>query len=213
MSGQPAKVKRGEAHHPRRIVRLGIALVIIAFIAPLLLLSLFFGMLHSKESSLSPERILVAQPYENTQAFTILQEQLVPEPRGTLFLIGWHRADASACIGLVWIAESSSSFESNSVGRTNAECPGARYSVDQFWGMRSWQRIPFSVAYGYSGAATKVVVDWQDHTRTELKPVNGSYLALNPAKSRVIESVEFYSGPESLLYRFPDSARSPGPDA
>ncbi len=204
-------MKRKNSHRPRpqQLARLGIALVCIPLAAALLILSLALGWLHGNQSALSPLDALVDRAYFGAPAYTILQEVAVPEPSGTLFLVGWHNPDATACIGLVWVTAPRFYSDSVSVGHTNAHCPRDTYSIDQFWGMRTWQRIPFSVAFGYSGGADKMVVIWQDDMRTELKPVAGSYLAINPAKSRVIETVDFFDVTGKLLHRFPDWAKSP----
>ncbi|MCY3832844.1 MAG: hypothetical protein OXG85_07485 [Chloroflexi bacterium] len=152
------------------------------------------------------EDLLVSQRYENTDSYIILNEQLIEEPRGMLFVVGWHDREAASCIGLIWIAAPSHLLGHYRVGRANANCISEPYSIDQYWGMRSWPRIPFSVAYGFSREAARVTVTWQDDSITEAQPVNGSYLAVNSAKSRVIESVDFFDESGGLLHRFPDSA-------
>lgn len=209
MSEQSVKRKNSEKRRMRQFARLGIALVCIPLAVALLLFSMAIGWLHGKQRMSAPEDKLVHEPYAGTPAYTVLQELAVRQPSGTLYLVAWHRPDTSACIGLIWIAAPHSLADSASVGRANADCYRASFTIDQFWGMRTWQRIPFSVAYGFSRDAAEVVVTWQDDLLTAIQPIHGSYLAINPAKSRVIKAVDFYDASGLLLFRFPDSAKSP----
>ena len=201
------KIKNDERQRTRRLPKLAISLLTIAFVTGLMLAASLFGLIESIDTRMSPEDILLNQRYENAQSFTILNELNVSEDRGTLYLVEWHGAETMPCIGLIWIKGASRPSDIG-VGRANAHCVSDRYSIDQYWGMRSWPRITFSVAFGYSGDAANVVVSWQDDSVTELQPVHGSYLAVNGAKSRVIESVEFYDEAGSLLHQFPDSEKT-----
>ena len=200
------KKKNDEKVRFRRLARLAIALVAIALFTALLLASSLFALHDMEKAGKTPEDLLVRQRFEKTDSYAILHERAIDEPRGKLYLVGWHDREAASCIGLIWIAAPSRLFGDYRAGRANAHCFSEPYSIDQYWGMRSWPRIPFSVAYGFSGSAARVVVTWQDDSITELQPRNGSYLAVNSAKSRVIDSVEFFDEAGVRLHQFPDGA-------
>ncbi len=202
------KRKNEEIGRLSRPLRLAASIVGFAFISALTMLSAQFALLESVDARMTPEDLLLSPRYEKAQSFIILHEEAVSEGRGTLYLVEWHNAEALPCLGLIWIAAADDPSGPFRVGLANAQCIAEPYSIDQYWGMRTWPRVTFSVAYGYSGDADHVAVIWQDDSVTQLRPVNGSYLAVNSAKSRVIESVAFYDRSGGLLHRFPDSAGS-----
>lgn len=203
----PMKIKHDKRRRFRRLRKLATSLIVIALGIGFTLASAIIGLQHSLGKPRTTDEILVNQRYENAQSFTILNEQDVEDSRGTLYLVEWHNPQAIPCIGVIWI-KAADSFDRLHIGQSNENCVSQRYSIDQYWGMRTWPRISFSVAFGYSGGAARVVVTWQDDTVSELQPVNGSYLAVNSAKSRVIESVAFHDESDRLLHRFPDSETS-----
>ena len=204
------KSKNSDKRKRRWLPRIGIALVLLPFLVPAMMLSFLYGLFYYEDVSPTSMDALAGgfTAFVHTPAYTILQDEARVEPSGTLYLAGWIKPSETRCLGVIWVAQNRGINNSYAFHGSVAECGLDRYSIDQFWTGAHWFHHPFSVAYGYSGVSESVVVTWHDNTETNHTPVNGAYLAIHDERLQVIKSVDFYDASGSLIYRFPDSKRS-----
>ena len=204
------KAKNSEKRARRWLPRIGIALVLLPFLVPVMMLSYIFGMFYIEDDSPTPMDALVGgfTALGHTPSYTILQDEALVEARGTLYLAGWIKPTETRCLAVIRVGPSGGIEKGYAFAGSIAECALDRYSINQYWTGGFWDHEPFSVAYGYSGDAERIVVTWQDKSVTRHTPVNGTYLAIHDEKQQVIRSVDFYSASGSLIYSLPDSKRS-----
>ena len=203
------KRKNSRRYFPSRAAKIGIALVILPIAAPLMFLSFFAAILYYEDVEGTVEGSLVSAFYGKAPAVAILAQREIADASISLFLGGWSQAGNRHCLRLAAMTDSPYRSFGYTDFSTKAECVIHEryppYSIEQFW-WRSFSDQPISVAYGYSGGAAAVEVNWRDGDSTVVKPENGVYLTHSAKNAETILSVDFYDLDGALLFRLPDSA-------
>ena len=189
-------MKRKNSHRPRpqQLARLGIALVCIPLAAALVALSLALGWF-AQQSERPVAARCAGRPFLtlarlHTQS---CRRRPCPSQDGTLFLVGWHNPDATACIGLVWVTAPRFLLRFSQRGPHQRPLPARHLLNRPILGHAHLAAHSRSASHSAIAAAR---TKWSSSGRTMREPSLRRSPAATwrsiPPSPRVIETVDFF---------------------
>ena len=203
------KRKNSDSRVHRWLLRTGMAFLLILALVSVVLLSFNLGMLHHGSVNSGPSGAVLDDnsPFVHAPAHTVLRQVQRADLAGTLFLAGWIEPKGTKCLGAMRVKQNHRLDNGHGFHGSITECDLDRYSIDQFWTGKLWDREPYSFAYGYSGDAESVVVTWQDNTVTQDTPVK-QHVYCDSRGEMAGDSIDrLYDVDGALIYRLPDARR------